>query len=188
MEGVGSLRRNQSRKTSLHKRWSFKYENHSFIPTRAVHKLLRQRRLKGTWKRYMILHDWTHQLYLFLKYQSYGYTQLFAEGIRKASPRCMQVTMELMRLWQPHFFPMYTPFNPMRLIWRWIHLSYTYVQLISEVQMLLQCCFGVQYPSQSVEHHAVVNLTHSTSNLSYSSLLAEWGRGIFWKTSVPSVD
>ena len=163
MEGVGSLRRNQSRKTSLHERWSFKYENHSFIPTRAVHKLLRQRRLKGTWKRYMILHDWTHQRYLslYVKYQSYGYTRLFAEGIRKASPRCTQVTMELMRLWQSHFIPMYTPFNQMHFIWHWTHLSYTYVPLISEVLLLLWCCFAVQYHSQSVEHHAVVN---STSN------------------------
>ena len=166
MEGVGSLRRNQSRKTSLHKRWSFKYENHSFIPTRAVHKLLRQRRLKGTWKRYLILHDWTHQLYfsLHVKYQYYSYTRLFAEGIRRASPRCMQVTMALMRLWQPHFFPIYTPFNKMHFIWRWAHLSYTYVPLISEVPMLLWCCFAVQYHSQSVEHHAIVNSTHSTSN------------------------
>ena len=35
---------------------------------------------------------------------------------------------------------------------------------ISNVQLLLQCCFGVQYPSQSVEHHVVANSTHSTSN------------------------
>ena len=49
-------------------------------------------------------------------------------------------------------------------IWCWTHLSYTYVQLISEVQMLLQGCFKVQYPSQSGEHHVIANSTHSTSN------------------------
>ena len=36
----------------------------------------------------MILHDWTHQLYfsLYVKYQSYSYTRLISESIRRASP------------------------------------------------------------------------------------------------------
>ena len=74
-----------------------------------------------------------------------------------------QVTMALMWLWQHHFFPIYTAFNQMHFIWHWTHLSYTYVQLISEVQMLLQCCFAVQYPSQPCERKVVVNSTHLKS-------------------------
>ena len=36
----------------------------------------------------LILDDWTQQLYfsLHVKYQSYGYTWLIAEGVQRASP------------------------------------------------------------------------------------------------------
>ena len=136
--------------------------------TRAVVKLLRKRKLKGTWKRYKLLHDWTQQLYfsLHVKYQSHGYTWPIAESIRRASPGGMrstrtsqtlrqQIKMALLWLWQRQSFSMYTPCNQMHFIWRWTHFSYTYVQLISEVQMLLRCCLAVQYPSQFGEHHIV---------------------------------
>ena len=46
----------------------------------------------------------------------------------------------------------------------WTHLLYTSAQLISYVQMLLWCCFPVQYLSRSCESKVVVNSTHSTSN------------------------
>ena len=75
-----------------------------------------------------------------------------------------QVTMALMRFWKRHS-SMYTQCNQIPFIWRWTHVSYTYVQLISEVQMLLQCCFAVQNPSQSCERNIVVNSTQSTSNI-----------------------
>ena len=139
---------------------------HIYTHTRAVHKLLRKRKLKGTWKRYKLLHDWTQQLHV--KYQSHGYTWPIAESIRRASPGGMrstrtsqtlrqQIKMALLWLWQRQSFSMYTPCNQMHFIWRWTHFSYTYVQLISEVQMLLRCCLAVQYPSQFGEHH-IVNL------------------------------
>ena len=63
----------------------------------------------------MILHDWRHQLYfsLHVKYQSYSYTRLIAEGIRaslggiRSTPTSQtlhqQVTMALMG-----FLPKYT--------------------------------------------------------------------------------
>ena len=56
-----------------------------------------------------------------------------------------QVTVALIRLRPPQFFPIYTSSNWMHFIWCWTHLSYTYVQLISEVQMLLWCSLPVQY-------------------------------------------
>ena len=94
----------------------------------------------------LILHDWRQLLYfsLHVKYQSYGYTRPIAEGIRRASPGGMrstptsqtlrqQITMALMRLCQTHSISIYTPFNRMHFIWRWTHILYTYVQLISYV-------------------------------------------------------
>ena len=116
----------------------------------------------------LILYDWTKQLYfsLHIKYQSYSYTQSITDDTRRASPGGMcstptsqtlrqQVTMALMRFWKRHSFFMYTPCNQIHFIWSWTHLSYTYVQLIYYVQMLLRCCFAVQYPSQSNESHVV---------------------------------
>ena len=50
----------------------------------------------------------------------------------------------------------------MNFIWCWTHLSYTYVQILSYVQMLLWCCFAAPNPSQSCERNVVM---HSTSNL-----------------------
>ena len=152
----------------------------------------------------MILHDWTHQPYfsLHVNYQSYGYTRLIADSIlRRASPGDMrscvtptskmlrhQVTMALMWFWKRHSFSIFKSCKQMPFIWCWTHLSYTYVQFISEVLMLLWCCFTVQYPSQSVKHDAVVNSTHSKSNFPWlryvsSNLLAYWDWRIFWTPS-----
>ena len=93
---------------------------------------------------------WTHQLYfsLHVNDQSYGCTRPIAESIRRASPGGMrstptsqtlrqQVTMALMRLWPRQSFSMYTPFNRLHFIWRWTHLSYTYVQIISDATAML---------------------------------------------------
>ena len=91
---------------------------------------MKQSKLQEHWRvTNLILHDWTHQPYfsLHVKYQSYGYTRLIAENIRRASPGGMrstltwktlrqQITMVLMRLWQPHFFPIYTPLNRLHFI------------------------------------------------------------------------
>ena len=91
--------------------------------TRTVHKLVRQCKLKGLWKRCKLnLHDWTYQLYfsLHVKFQSYSYTRLIAESIRRTSPGGVwstppsqtlrqQVTMTLMQLGQRHSISMYTP-------------------------------------------------------------------------------
>jgi len=108
----------------------------------------------------LILHDWTHQLYfsLHVNYQSHDYTWPIAEGIRRASAGgmqstptsqtlCQQITMAIMQLCQCLSFSMYTSCNRMHFIWLWTHLLYTFAQLISYVQMLLWCCFPVQYPS-----------------------------------------
>jgi len=118
----------------------------------------------------LILHELTHQLYfsLHVQYQSHGYTRLIAGSKRRASPGGMrstptlqtlhqQVTMALLWLWQCHSFSMYTPFNWMYFILSWIHLSTTFPQLISYVQMLLRCCLAGQYPSKSGEHNIAVN-------------------------------
>jgi len=98
---------------------------------------------------------------LHVKYQAYGYTRLIAESIHRASPEIIRsskryvssfnvVTMSLMRLWHRHSYSMYTPCNHIHFIWSWTHLSHTYVQLISYVQMQLQCCFAVLWiPAQS---------------------------------------
>ena len=109
----------------------------------------------------LILYDWAKQLYfsLHIKYQSYSYTQSITDDIRRASHRGMrstptsqtlhqQVTMALMRLWQPQSFSIYTSCNQMHFIRHGTHLSHTYVQLISYKNMLLRCYFAVQYPSQ----------------------------------------
>ena len=114
----------------------------------------------------------TGHINFIIKYQSYGCTWPIAESIRRASAGGMrstptsqtlrqQVTMALMRLWPRQSFPMYTPFNRLHFIWRWTHLSYTYVQIISDATAML---FRSAIPSQYVEHLAVVNSTHSTSN------------------------
>ena len=132
---------------------------------------------------------------LYVNYQSYSYTRSIAESIKRASPGCMrstpssqrlhqQVTMALMQLCQRHS-SMYTSCNRMYFICLWTQLSY--------VKLLLWCCFAVQYPSQSGEHHVVVNSTHSMSNFPwlqyvFHSFLCLVSRGIFWNPSVPSID
>ena len=131
---------------------------------------MRQSKLQGTWKSYTLDITWLDTSTLFLS------SCKIAESIRRASLGGMrstltsqtlrqQVTMALMRFWKRHSFSMYTPCNQIYFIWCWTHFSYTNVQLISEVQMLLQCCFAVQYPSQSGERNIEVNSTQSTSNI-----------------------
>ena len=64
--------------------------------TRAVHKLLRQRKLKENRRdTNLILHDWTHQLYfsLHVNYHWYSYTRPIAESIRRASLGGMRSTL-----------------------------------------------------------------------------------------------
>ena len=86
----------------------------------------------------------TGQLYFSLrvKYQPYGYTRLIADGIRRAPPGCIQspltsqrlcqqATMALTQLWHCHSISMFTPCKRLHFMWRWTHLSYTFVQLIS---------------------------------------------------------
>jgi len=86
--------------------------------------------------------------FLHVNDQSYGYTRPIAESIKRASPGGMgststsqtlrqQVTMALMRLWPRQSFSMYTPFNRLHFIWHWTHLSYTYVQIISDATAML---------------------------------------------------
>ena len=70
--------------------------------------------------------------------------------------------MSLIRFRHPQSFSMYTPCNRMNFIWCWTHLSYTYVQIISYVQMLLWCCFAVQYLLQTVEDHVIQHIRRQT--------------------------
>ena len=123
-----------------------------YVYTRVVHKLLRQSKLKGTWKSYKLDITWLDTSTLFLstwKYQAYSYTRLIAESLRRTSPGGMRstptwktlrqkVTMSLMRFWKRHSFSMYTSCNQIHFMWHWTHLSYTYVQLISYVQNITQ--------------------------------------------------
>ena len=83
-----------------------------YYHTRAVHKLLRQRKLKGTWERYKLDFRWLDTTTLFL---STCKIRLIAEGIQKHHPkvcgalrRRKRYVSKLMWVWQHHSFSMYT--------------------------------------------------------------------------------
>ena len=107
----------------------------------------------------LILHDWRHQLlFLFTCEISIIWIHSADRREHKKSITWMYAEHSDVENVTPADYngvnaipsQIYTPFNRMHFIWHWTHLSYTYVQLISEVHMLLQCCFAVQYPSQSI--------------------------------------
>jgi len=91
--------------------------------TRVVHKLLRQRKLKGTWKIYKLDFTWLDTTTLFLSTCKISIIWLHSTD-RRTHKKCItwryaehshklrqQITMALMRLWQRQSFSMYTPCN-----------------------------------------------------------------------------